>query len=348
MFAPRSGWGAVGIQGPHGRVGMSVLAVALVVALLSGRPAYGQGGFVAPTDLPFGPVGTIAAPHGAGVVLTNVANGVEQTVAVMPPVGVAGHAAWSPDRTRLAISRFGRRPSERVGGSDILVVPADGGEALPVAEHDQDGALLGAPSWLPDSSGIFYDHLPPSGSHASSQVMFAPLGESSAVRPVAVGGWPTVSPDGRLLVYVRPSPQTGYLNELVLTDIGGVSERVLVPANELVQITSPRFSPDGSEIAFIGSVSYGEEARRSGLPPDLFAKGVMAHGPPGDVWVISVYGGPWYRLTSVEEDEPTLTWSPDGYWLAMLGGGGLYLLSRDLSLPARKVGRGGFGGIDWR
>jgi hypothetical protein len=61
-----------------------------------------------------------------------------------------------------------------------------------------------------------------------------------------------------------------------------------------------------------------------------------------------VYGGPWYRLTSVDEDEPTLAWSPDGYWLAMLGGGGLYLLPRDLSQPARKVGRGGFGGIDWR
>ena len=74
----------------------------------------------------------------------------------------------------------------------------------------------------------------------------------------------------------------------------------------------------------------------------------MAHGPPGDVWVMSVYGGPWYRLTSFEEDEPTLAWSPDGYWMAMLGGGGLYLLPRDLSQPPRKVGRGGFGGIDWR
>ena len=91
---------------------------------------------------------------------------------------------------------------------------------------------------------------------------------------------------------------------------------------------------------------------QAGLAPGdltgLFAKGVLAHGPPGDVWVMSVYGGAWYRLTSFEEDEPTLAWSPDGYWLAMLGGGGLYLLPRDLSQPARKVGRGGFGGIDWR
>ena len=148
---------------------MAVLAIAALV----GRPAYGQIGTLAPNDTPFGPIGTIAAPHGAGVVLTNVATGAEQAMAVMPPVGVAGHAAWSPDRMQLAISRFGRRPSERVGGSDILVVSAVGGEALSVAEHDVDGALLGSPAWLPDGSGIFYDHLPPSGGTASTQVMFA-------------------------------------------------------------------------------------------------------------------------------------------------------------------------------
>jgi Tol biopolymer transport system component len=320
--------------------------VLLTVALL-GQPAYSQVALGPFDDTPFGPIGTIVAPHGAGVLLTNVATGAEQNLAVMPPVGVSGHAVWSPDRSQLAISRFGRRPSERLGGSDILVVPADGGEALPVAEHDVDGALLGAPAWMPDSSGLYYDHLPPSGGTANSQVMFAAIGGGDGARSIAVGGWPAVSPDGRLLIYVRPSPQTGYLNELVLTDVGGVSERVLVPADELVQITSPRFSPDGREIAYVGSTTYGE-AHLPGLSDDLFAKGVMKHGPPGDVWVTGLYGGPSYRLTSFEEDEPTLAWSPDGYWLAMMGGDGLYLLPRDLSQPALKVGRGGFGGIDWR
>ena len=61
-----------------------------------------------------------------------------------------------------------------------------------------------------------------------------------------------------------------------------------------------------------------------------------------------LYGGPAYRLTSFEEDEPTLAWSPDGYWLAMMGGEGLYLLPRDLSLAPRRFAKGGFGGIDWR
>jgi Tol biopolymer transport system component len=342
------------------------LACVLIITTVLGQPVYGQSAtnlHVSSLDVTslnedlaieqwnFGPIGTIAAPHGAGVQLTDVSTGAEQLLAVMPPVGVSGHASWSPDRTRLAISRFGRRPTERVGGSDILIVPAVGGEALPVAEHDLDGTLLGAPVWLPDSSGLFYDSLPPSGGPASSHVMFAPVGTPSPGRTVAVGGWPAVSPDGRYLAYVRPSPTTGYLNELVIVDMAQSAERILIAANELVQITSPRFSPDGTEIAFAGSVSYGEEMQMSsphGLT-DLFLKGVMAHGPPGDVWVIGLHGSSVpQRLTTFDEDEPTLAWSPDGYWLAMMGGGGLYLLPRDLSLPPRKIGRGGFGGIDWR
>jgi len=287
---------------------------------------------------------------------------------VLPPVGINGHAAWSPDRTRLAISRFGRRPAERIGGSDILVLPAAGGEAVPVAEHDQDGALLGAPAWLPDSSGLFYDHLPASGDPASIQVMYSPVDPSSGgPRTFGTGGWPAVSPDGRLLAYVRPSNQTGFLNELVVTDLGGVSERILVPMDAMVQITSPRFSPDGSEIAFIGSDMLSQAFAAPGRPDtvlgsDLLLKGsldpargltgvantVMNHGPPGDVWIMSVYGGKATRLTSFEEDDPTLAWSPDGYWLAMLGGGGLYLLPRDGSQPPRMLAKGGFGGIDWR
>ena len=318
--------------------------------------AHGQVGQTDTNQSAFGPIGTISAPHGAGIQLTNVQTGAEQAIAVMPPVGVAGHTAWSPDRSQIAISRFGRRPGERIGGSDILVVPAEGGEARVVAEHDVDGALLGAPAWLPDGSALLFDHLPPSGGALQSQVMLAPVVGGGETRAIATGGWPAVSPDGRLLAYVRSTRQDGFLNELVLADFNGVSERVLVPADQLVQITSPRFSPDGSEIAYIGSVSRGEalgvpsrvDDALGSLGPGVFLKGVMNHGPPGDVWVISRSGGQSSRLTWFEEDEPTLAWSPDGYWLAMLGGGGLYLLPRDTSAPPRMVAKGGFGGIDWR
>src|SRR5437868_1306560 len=153
-----------------------------------------------------------------------------------------------------------------------------------------------APAWLPDGSGIFFDHQTPNGTARDTQVMFAPLDQQAPPRVVTDGGWPAVSPDGRYLAHVRAVGSNGFLDELVIAALDGSAERVLVPAEQFVQIDSPRFSPDGTEIAFVGSLSRGE-ATLPNMLPGLFAKSVMAHGPPGDVWVLSLYGGYPRQLT---------------------------------------------------
>jgi Tol biopolymer transport system component len=199
---------------------------------------------------------------------------------------------------------------------------------------------------MPDGSGLFFDSLPSYGAPSDSRIMFAPLGQEP--RLVGIGSWPAVSPDGQLLLYVRSTSTTGFANELVTATMNGASESIVIPADRFVQIGSPRFSPDGSKIAFIGSLTVGEAIRPGLALADLFFRGVMAHGPPGDIWLTDLYGAPPRQLTAFEEDEPTLTWSPDGSWLMMLGGGGLYLVRQDGSETTRRLGQGGFGGIDWR
>jgi Tol biopolymer transport system component len=311
----------------------------LLAALVMATPALG--------DDAVGPTGTLIAPHGAGLQMTDLATGTQWPIAVVPPVGISGHAAWSPDGTQIALSRFSRAPGDRAGGQDILVVPASGGEATFVAVHDADAALLGAPAWLPDNSGIFFDYLYPNGTARDTRVMLAPFDGVSSPRVVATGGWPAVSPDGRSLAFVRAVGSNGFLDELVIADLDGSAERIVVPAEQFVQIDSPRFSPDGNEIAFVGSLSRGE-ARLPGSLTDVFAKSVMAHGPPGDVWLLNLKGGDPRQLTTFQEDEPTIAWSPGGNWIIMMSGGGLYLVAPDESVPARRLGTGGFGGIDWR
>ena len=178
--------------------------------------------------------------------------------------------------------------------------------------------------------------------------MYAPMAPDTQPRLVGIGSWPAVSPNGQYLLYVRATGTLAFANELVLAHMDGSGERILIPADQFVQIGSPRFSPDGSEIAFIGSLTVGEAILpRLGLS-EAAVRSVGAHGPPGDLWLTDLYGSPPRQLTTFEEDEPTLAWSPDGAWLMMLGGGGQYLVRRDGSEATRRFGPGGFGGIDWR
>ncbi len=314
-----------------------VVAVLLVLALVPIQVG------AAPTAVPRG---IMVAPRGSGLFMVDAATGAEWPVAVMPPVGVAGHAAWSPDGTQVALSRFGRRPAERVGGSDILVVGAAGGVAAPLAEHDAEGALLGSPTWTRDGSGVFYDYVPPNGGPIDSRVEFVSA-DGSGRRVVAQpGAWPSLTMDGQALLYVRPSRSSNFHDELVLLPLDGAPEHLLVPGGRFVQIVSPRQSPDSRQVAFVASLTAGEEA----LPgADTFLKlGPRAHGPPGDLWLLGPTDGvPWQR-TAFEEDEPTIAWSPDGVFVALLAGGGLYLIDVEGWRPSRTIGGGGFGSIDWR
>ncbi|MFN8525364.1 MAG: hypothetical protein U0821_19885 [Chloroflexota bacterium] len=323
------------------RVSTGFLAASVACGLLLGTlpAARAQN---APPPL----TGTIAAPRSSGWVFINPETGAERFVAVSPPTGVSGHVALTADGSRVALSRFAREPGERVGGADILIVGAAGGQGTVVATHGSDGALLGAPSWTPDGYLILFDSQPPNGGPPTSRVEYVTT-DGAARREVTGGAWPVLSPDWRTLAFVRTSPKTGDLNELVAVPVEGGAPRVVVPADQFVQIISPRFSPDGQTIAFVGSDTRGEA--RDGEPPEgALAMGVMRHGPPGDIWMVPLDGGPSWRRTAFEEDDPTLAWSPDGQWLALLSGGGLYVVHRDGQFPPRVIGPGGFGGIDWR
>ena len=194
---------------------------------------------------------------------------------------------------------------------------------------------------MPDATGLFYDYLPPYA--APSEGTGSCTHRWPRIRSHALSGSETGRPSRPMasyLLYVRATGTLAFANELVLARMDGSGERILIPADQFVQIGSPRFSPDGSEIAFIGSLTVGEAILpRLGLS-EAAVRSVGAHGPPGDLWLTDLYGSPPRQLTTFEEDEPTLAWSPDGAWLMMLGGGGQYLVRRDGSEATRRFGTG--------
>jgi Tol biopolymer transport system component len=113
----------------------------------------------------------------------------------------------------------------------------------------------------------------------------------------------------------------------------------------------PRFSPDGSRIAYAAvnpDAADAEPGRRSGWRWFWQPRAAAAHGLPMDVWLIPADGGPPQRLTHLAEDEPAPAWSPDGAQMAVMATGGLYQVSVATG-EARTIGPGAFGGqADWR
>jgi Tol biopolymer transport system component len=103
---------------------------------------------------------------------------------------------------------------------------------------------------------------------------------------------PAISPDGRLVVY-RSETENGGID--VVPAAGGTPKR-LAPFGR-----HPRFSPDGSRIAYWTGVE-GDHAL-----------------PSGKLWIVDVNGGAPRQLHSALVDARFPAWSPDGRWILFRG-----------------------------
>ncbi|MEO1229257.1 MAG: BamA/TamA family outer membrane protein [Myxococcota bacterium] len=103
---------------------------------------------------------------------------------------------------------------------------------------------------------------------------------------------PDVSPDGRKLVFVQTHRA---MNRLVLAQLDGhrtrIRPRVLIPGSPDVQLASPRFAPNGGQVAL---------SRFAGGRRDV---------------VLADLDGALRFITQDRAQDVDPTWSPDGRWL---------------------------------
>ncbi len=107
---------------------------------------------------------------------------------------------------------------------------------------------------------------------------------------------PQISPDGKHIVYVRSKidwKADRNRSELVLVDVDGTGARTLTHGR--AGVASPRWSPDGTRLAFLA-------------PPKT--------GKPAQLYVMPMNGGDALQITTNNAGVQDYAWRPDGNALA--------------------------------
>jgi TolB protein len=312
------------------------------------------------------------------------------------PAGAgARHPAWSPDGKKIVYVYAPPLPATSGPGglpplptADLYVMNADGSDAKPLRRSDGPGLAYETPAWSPDGLALFvtYTEVLVTGAvvrDAKVEVARVALagGPHQTLIPDAMV--PTISPDGRRLACLASRPYGEAGQTLLVAAADGTGVRALRPSR-LDGFAAPRFSPDGTLIAFARNApptTSGSPAspasppapsprpatpgpfsppRASSSPtdasPGMVARALArlgwrparAHGLPMDIHVCGVEGDDFRRLTDLGEDDPVPSWSPDGRRIAFSAGGGLYVMNADGSDLTRISPAGGQGGLDWK
>lgn len=266
----------------------------------------------------------------------------------------------TPEASAIARDLPGRFAfaASRTGNSEIYSMKPDGSGLIQLTD---DPAADGLPAWSPDGTSIVFTRTEAGGS--SIWTMDA---DGSAARRLAEGETPKWSPDGDRIVYAADGTIS-----VIGTD-GSAPEAVVSEGTQgLRYVTSPAWLGDDTHIVFIGS-------RGDGLGSDVYSVGVDGDGlekltattaeeaaphtsPDGRrvayfthstcICVMDADGSAAAELAKWTGKGASLTWSPDGEWIAIAGGAHgpafVEVVRADGSARIRITEAGDFADITW-
>ncbi len=262
-----------------------------------------------------------------------------------------GWPAVSPDGKLVAFSLYrpGRTPQE-LGGSDLFVMNATGGDRRMVLAHDTPGSALSEPAWTPDNAGLYFTRR---GLDGSARIERIGLHGTGRITVVPNAQSPAVAPDGSRMLYLTTNPKTS--SQILWTaGLDGSGGKPLVTDQDFTLLGFPRFAPDAKRVAFVavgGPTSPAKPATPSSgkaLPGGIFEPSpAYAHGVPWDLWVINTDGSGLHRLTAMGGDTPVPAWSPDGRWIALAMEFGVYVIDLSGKPPLLVADDFTTGGVTW-
>ncbi len=333
---------------------VSVALAALVCGFSLGAPLASQG--IGASDGAFaqaGYSGRLAVGRSDGLWLVPLDG---TTPTLLAPVSDNGAfitgVTWSPSGDEVAYTRFSFGEGSTVGGADLHVVGLDGADRILVSRDDPN-TVLGTPAWSADGASLLFD---------VTQVTVGGVGSATRrIDRVAVDGtWrvaelynayqPNLSQDGTTLAFLRQ--ETGGIS-IWARDLASGAESQVLEAGIVSGIGVPSLSPDAATIVFgaSGGPGLAPDPLRCGNRPVasswLTVPSAAAHGLPEELWRVSRDGSGLTRITSLCLDDPIVSWSPDGAWMAEYGSTNLLLLNALGGAPITIWTDGGYGGVDW-
>jgi dipeptidyl aminopeptidase/acylaminoacyl peptidase len=260
---------------------------------------------------------------------------------------------WAPTGGRLAFYRAASGSTQLwvydlTAGTTVQVSRIDGGIAPD--PYGRFTGYIGDPlifSWSPDARSIVFAHQVPVAGMAASRIAQPPSLDSlrAAGQPLVltlttpgvwtlqgltnvVGGHQLAK--GRLTAIQDSTFRPRRSTQLFIVDVGSGVTRQLT--TDTAGYFTPQWSPDGTRI----------------LAMSVEGRSLLGFGPEeSNLYVLDVASGRSTRITSGPTQKTLPRWSPDGKWIAFLGGHafsragqGVYVVASDGSGTAEWLTRG--------
>jgi Tol biopolymer transport system component len=235
----------------------------------------------------------------------------------------------SPEGSQIAFL------SDRDGGNNLFIIPADGTKELQLTHTSEDKGTLG---WTADGKRILFAVF---ANDASRLYSIDPSGMNQREVASVPGRAPTLSPDGSRLLYMVG---TWTSTRLTVSGLDGSNVQQITDGSSIAW--NNHWSPDGKRIAFTGRNDAKGELAIFVMNADGTGRRQVSHFPPGagnaqwpvwspdgrqlaiqvnrlqthdaHIWIVDVQTGDAHKLAAHDQPylDETPAWFRDGKHIA--------------------------------
>lgn len=308
-------------RGPPRRGGPRWLLVGALLALVVSACGGGDGAAPSSVAPGIGAKATFILANPGGLSALDDAGRFIGKLVKLPDQSAPSTPALHPSGTALAFGLTQQPDAKRGFGSDIYMVNLDGTSLKPIVLHEDNNVFYASPRF--DASGnVLYVHrraaIIANGSYAGNEdsIERIDLRTNQRTRILTNGADPTISPDGKTLVYIHL--KDSQVDTLWRADIDGSNAGPLFKtADKFWYLQAPRFAPKGCEIVFSGA-GHTVSGTAGGFR--------LAHlSVPSELFMVPCDGSS-VRSVGQTGDDVVPAWSPDGGRISYVGSGGFFVL----------------------